>query len=303
MSAPRIMLFGAGGQVGQAFQHLIPQDVFPKEWEWGFFARKECDITDPAALRTAIQSFSPSLIINAAALTNVDGAEKDEVLADKVNFHAVAQMAAQCSALDIPLIHISTDYVFDGRATEPYREDDQMNPINRYGASKVMGEEAVRHELPFHVILRVASVFSAFAGNILPRSLQWIEQKEEIRMVTDIVSPPTPATAIARACGVIGQALLAGKTDGYGTFHFCGTPVCSRFDFMKALIDASEPFIANRPRLLPALCADFPGGAARPAYSALNCEKIERVYGIKQPAWQDGITEALDLLYKDQGKR
>lgn len=130
MTNYKIMLFGAGGQIGQTIQYLASKNRAPVGWEIGFFSHEDCDISDPAALRNAILSFAPDMIINAAAITNVDEAEKNRDMAEAVNFRAVAQMAAHCSAMDIPMIHLSTDYVFDGRETQPYREDAAMNPIN-----------------------------------------------------------------------------------------------------------------------------------------------------------------------------
>lgn len=292
----RVMFFGAAGQVGQAFQHQFNHPGFPRNWEIGLFSRAECDITDPMALRAAIQSFKPDLLINAAGLTHVDQAEKDEILAAKVNFHATANMAAQCSAMDIPMIHLSTDYVFDGTENSPYQTDDAMNPINHYGASKMMGEEAVRHELAWHVVLRVSSVFSAFGRNILTNTIKMIEEHDELRMVTDMISCPTPATHIAQALIVIGAQLLDGKANGYGTFHLCGTPPCSRFAFTQAIMEAYAPHTARRPAISPVERSAFANLAPRPAYSVLDCSKIKDVYGIAQRPWQEGLDEAIALL-------
>lgn len=290
------MLLGAAGQVGQALQHLAQHQQLPHDWQLALFSRAECDITNPAMLRSAIQTTKPDLIINAAGLTNVDEAEKNENLAMAANFHAVAQMAAQCSALDIPLIHLSTDYVFDGREPTPYKTDDRMNPLNTYGASKMMGEEALRHEHPFHVILRISSVFSAFRRNLLTSLLTLIEEKDELRFVTDIVSTPTYALDVARAIVTIGDELLQGKADGYGTFHLTGTPVASRFDFVEDVLRAYEPYTTRRPKLTATVCAEFPDAVRRPPYSVLDCTKIKAVYGIEQKPWKDGVREALAML-------
>src|SRR5271168_5398764 len=148
MTQKRIMLLGANGQVGQA---LRAADL-PADWELGAYGRAECDILDHRAVQNAVRVFKPDLIINAAAMTAVDKCETEEELAMAANFEAPANLAAQCASTDVPLIHISTDYVFDGTDGEiPYRHDSPMNPVNTYGYSKMMGEEAVRHELAWHV--------------------------------------------------------------------------------------------------------------------------------------------------------
>ncbi|NTU77441.1 MAG: NAD(P)-dependent oxidoreductase, partial [Alphaproteobacteria bacterium] len=170
-AAPRLMLLGACGQVGQALR----QTPLPFGWELGLYGHKDMDIARPAALREAVQRFRPDLIMNAAAFTKIDEAEQAPDKAIAVNFEAVAHLAAQCSALDIPLIHLSTDHVFDGRDETPYPPDFPMNPLNIYGQSKMMGEEAIRHELAWHVILRTSWVFSSFGNNVLTRLLQKID--------------------------------------------------------------------------------------------------------------------------------
>lgn len=296
MMNPKIMVFGAGGQVGQTIQHLASQNQAPEGWQIGAFTRKECDISDPAALRNAILSFGPDMIINAAAIANVDEAEKNRDMAEAVNFRAVAQMAAHCSAMDIPMIHLSTDYVFDGRENTPYREDAAMNPINLYGATKMMGEESLRHELAWHVILRISSVFGPFGQNILTKALQMIEKENDLRFVTDIVSAPTPALDVAHTLFAIGKQILAGKAGGYGTFHYCGTPACSRHDFVSSVMERYAPLTSRRPKITATICAEFIDSAPRPAYSILDCQKIHAVYGLPQPSWQDGLDTALQLL-------
>jgi dTDP-4-dehydrorhamnose reductase len=296
MTQHRIMLLGAAGLVGQAIQHLAAQDGAFPDWKLGLFSRAECDITNPAALRSAMQDFKPDLVINAACLARIDGAEEDHETADAVNFRAVAQMAAQCSALDVPLIHLSTDYVFDGRQNAPYMPDDQMNPVSHYGQSRMMGEEAIRHETPFHVILRVSSVFGPFRRNLLTSTLKAIEEKDELRVVNDIIAGPTSALDVAKAVIVIGTEILAGKTDGFGTFHLCGTPACSRYTFTEAVLKAYAPHTKKHPRLTPIVSNDLPHLKLRPRYSALECSKIKNVYGIEQKTWQDGIDASLAIL-------
>ncbi len=302
MKSQRVMFFGAPGQIGQAFQYVwksLPQRPL---WELGLFGRQECDIGNPVELKTVMQNFRPDLVINAAGLTRVDVAEQDEKTATEVNFHAVAGMAAQCSALDVPLIHLSTDYVFDGQKTTPYLPDDPMNPINTYGASKMMGEEALRHELAWHVILRVSSVFSAFHRNILTNTIQLIDKNDALRMVADTLSAPTPATHIVRALISMGQQILGGKTDGFGTFQLCGTPPCSRLEWAQAVLKAYEPYTTRRPTIEPTTSAAFAAPAQRPAYTVMDCAKIKEIYGVEQRPWQEGLDEAMEILFSRNGR-
>ena len=298
MTQHRIMLFGSAGQIGQAIQHLSKKTGFPHNWELGLYSRPECDITNPAALRHAIQSFKPHLIINTAGITRIDEAQKNQEIAVAANFHAVAQMAAQCSTMDIPLIHISSDHVFDGEKTMPYFPDDDMDPINHFGVTRMMGEESIRHEMPWHVIVRTSSLFSPFRRNILTNALKAIETLDEIRVVTDRTNGPTSAIYLAKALAVIGTQILAGKTDGFGTFHLCGAPACSRFEFIEGVRAAYEPHTTRRPKLIPVTSAETANLAKRPAYSVLDCAKIEKVYGITQQPWREGVAEAIDILFK-----
>lgn len=293
MGAKRVMLLGAAGQVGQALR----AETLPGDWELGLYTRANCDITKHGMVRQALQDFRPDIIINAAGMTAVDKCETEKEQAVAANFEAPANLAAQCSAIDAPLIHLSTDYVFDGRDGEvPYKPDDKMNPLSVYANTKMMGEESVRHEFPWHVILRVSSVFSAYGMNLLPKTLQFIDSRDELKFVTDQKSCPTYAPDIAKALIVIADALLRGKTDGFGTFHLCGEPAVTRYEFTQAIMEAYAPYTERRPKILPAVSADFPGYAVRPAYSVLDCSKTRDVYGISPRPWSSGLKQAMEQL-------
>lgn len=296
MEEERIMVLGAGGQVGQALRQVW--DTLPEHpgWTIGWFDREQFDMTSPAALRDAVQGFAPHLVIHTAGYTDIDAAQDDEIAAIKTNFHATANLAAQCTALDAKMIYISSVHVFDGTKTEPYLTDDPMNPINQYGASKMLAEEALRHELPWHVILRTAAVFSPYGRNIMTSLIEDMKTQRVHRAATDWTLNPTPALDLARACFAISEALLDGKVDGFGTFHYAGMPPCSRHDFATALAAALEPKLDRRAKLEAALAKDIAGKAPRPAYSALDCSKIERIYGIRPPDWRESLDEAIALL-------
>jgi len=294
----RVLLLGANGQVGQA----LTAEPLPADWHLGVYGRAECDITDHRTTQQALRDFKPDLIINAAAMTNVDACERETKTATAVNFDAAANLAAQCAAMDVPLIQLSTDYVFDGKdGAVPYKPDDQMNPLSVYADTKMMGEMAVRHELAWHVIVRVSSIFSAFGVNLLTRMLAALSEKEELKIVNDQTSCPTYAPDLAKALITMTEAILRGKHGGFGTFHYCGSPAVTRFDFVQAIMESYAPHTAKRPRILPALTSDFPGFAERPAYSVLDCSKTHEIYGIEQKPWREGLAEAIQTLHQ-QGK-
>lgn len=293
MAVKRIMLLGAGGQIGQALQAAAK----PSGWELGAFGHAQCDLANHGATQRALLGFKPDLVINAAAMTNVDACEKDQDRAVAVNFEGAANLAAQCAVRDIPLIHLSTDYVFDGcDGNIPYLPDAPMNPLNVYGNTKVMGEMSVRHELAWHTIVRVSSVFSAYGDNILTKALAAIDAKDELRFVSDQKSCPTYAPDVADALVTMGDAILHGKSGAFGTFHYCGAPEATRFDFVQAALEAYAPFTSRRPRLLTAQSSDFPDAAPRPAYSSLDMEKTTRVFGLSPLPWRERLKEAVALL-------
>ncbi len=297
MSENHIMLLGAQGQVGQALQH----EKLPADWQLHCHGRAELDITDHGGVKTALQRVRPALVINAAAVTAVDKAESDHREAVAVNFEGVANLAAQCAALDIPLIHLSTDYVFDGRdGNVPYTTENKMNPLSVYGQTKMMGEESIRHEHAWHVILRVSAVFSSFGKNILTNILKMIDERDELKFVIDQQACPTYAPDIAKALINIAEKIMGGKSNGFGLFHYCGSPETTRYEFVQEIMQTYMPYTQRRPKILPAKSTDFTGLAERPGYSVLDCSKIRDIYGIEQRPWREGLIEAMSLLMRDR---
>ncbi|MER2520495.1 MAG: dTDP-4-dehydrorhamnose reductase [Bdellovibrionales bacterium] len=293
MAIKRVMLLGAGGQIGQALQAV----AHPQDWELGAFGHAACDLAHHGATQRAIVEFRPDLVINAAAMTNVDACEKDPDKAVAINFEGVANLAAQCAVRDIPLVHLSTDYVFDGNdGNIPYVPDAQMNPLGVYGNTKVMGEMSVRHELAWHLILRVSSVFSSYGNNILTKALAAIDTMDTLRYVTDQKSCPTYAPDLAAALVTMADAILHGKPGTLGTFHYCGAPEATRFEFVQAVMESYAPYTARRPEILEAVSSDFPTAAPRPAYSSLDMEKTTRVFGLSPLPWRERLKEAVAIL-------
>lgn len=287
------MLLGGDGQVGQ----VIRSCTLPEDWHLDSYNKDRLDITNHSAVRVAIDNASPDIIVNLAALSSVDAAEKDKGLAVSVNFDAPANLAAICSFRDIPLIHLSTDYIFDGEKEAPYSPEDTPSPINAYGQSKMFGEDAVRQELAWHVILRTSWVFSEFGNNMLIKTLNRAKEEGALRVASDQIGSPTYGFDLAHAIVTIIDKLLAGKSDGFGTFHYCGTPCATRYEFAEEAIRASS----IKSDLTAAQAGDFPDFVARPHYSVMDCSKILKIYGIEQRSWRDGITKAI-LALVNQGK-
>ncbi|MDR3424236.1 MAG: NAD(P)-dependent oxidoreductase [Alphaproteobacteria bacterium] len=290
MVTNRILLFGANGQVGRALQAL----PLPEDWDLRRLTPAECDFTSPSDIGKAFHDFPPDLAINAAEMNDLDACEINPDLAREVNFHAVAHIAGQCDTAGAPLIQLSTAHVFDGtESTVPYLPDDAMNPINVYGQTKMMGEEAARHGLYWHVILRASLVFSAHGDNILTRTLRQIDTQDDIQAAQDEIVSPTSAKAVAEALLGIAKAILNGKGDGFGTFHICSEPEASRFDFLQAVMQAYAPFTDRRPKLTPVPASAIPQHVLRPLYSALNGDKIREVYGIDSRLWHEDLSLAV----------
>ncbi len=298
MVSNRILLFGGNGQVGRSMQRL----ALPSDWQFKALGRHECDFTKPRDIATAIQDYAPDLVINAAAMTDIDACERDPDLAREVNFHAVAHIAGQCAHVDAPFIHISTDYVFDGRQTAPYGTQDAMNPVNVYGQTKMLGEEAARHGLYWHVILRTSYVFSPFGNNALRKTLNAIDSQDEVRAASDQSANPTSATALAQGIVTIADAILHGKGNGFGTFHLSGETPATRFEFLQAVMDAYAPLTSRRPTLQPVPIADMTARVPRPACSILNNERLREVYGIAPHDWRVDLVKMVgEIAEKGEG--
>ncbi|MCB1344609.1 MAG: dTDP-4-dehydrorhamnose reductase [Rhodobacteraceae bacterium] len=277
-----LLIFGKTGQVAQALTRLAPQALA--------LGRAEADLADPAACAAAIHAARPGAVINAAAWTAVDRAETEETAATVVNGAAPAAMARACADLGIPLVQISTDYVFDGHGTAPFLPDDPVAPLNAYGRSKLAGEQGVRDSGAVHAILRTSWVFSAQGQNFVKTMLRLGRERAELRVVEDQIGGPTPAMAIARACLTLATHLQEDPAVS-GTYHFAGAPDVSWAGFARAImaqagLDCRVTGIAT---------ADYPTPARRPANSRLACPDLARV-GLARPDWRAALTEVLTEL-------
>ncbi|MBX9635600.1 MAG: dTDP-4-dehydrorhamnose reductase [Magnetospirillum sp.] len=270
----RPLLFGASGQIG--FE-------LARHGDFAIPDRAQTDLADPAACRAAILAHHPAAVVNAAAYTGVDKAETEPRKAFAVNGDGPAGLAQACAELAIPLIHLSTDYVFDGDKREAYNETDIPRPLSVYGASKLAGEEAIRHHLDRHVILRTAWVFSDRRDNFI-KTMLGLADRPDLSVVNDQIGGPTAAAHVALAVLRILDAMAAGRAE-WGTFHFCGTPAVSRF----ALAEAAFAALGRGPWLSPIPTGSYPLPARRPANSMLDCRRLQAAYGIAQPDWRSAL--------------
>ncbi|SEL07700.1 dTDP-4-dehydrorhamnose reductase [Pacificibacter marinus] len=282
-----ILVFGKTGQVATELQTLLPDATF--------LGRDQADLTDPYACFAAIMTLKPEAVINAAAYTAVDKAEEDEDTAALVNGTAPAEMAKACAALDIPFVHISTDYVFDGTGDMPFATDHPTAPLGAYGRTKLMGEDGIRNVAGSFVILRTSWVFSAHGGNFLKSMLRLGAGRDKLTIVADQIGGPTPARAIAEACVNIAERLKKDPNTA-GTYHFSGAPDVSWADFARAIFDAAK--ITCVVEDIPT--SAYPTPAKRPANSRMDCSTTTDVFGITRPNWRDAVRITLQELENSQ---
>lgn len=285
-----ILVLGAGGQVGASLRWRAlarGQGVIGLN-------RGELDITDAHAVRHAIDDLRPEIVINCAAYTAVDKAEEEPDLAMAINGTGAGNVARACALTAVPLIHLSTDYVFDGTGQGAYREDDVTAPNTAYGRTKLVGEKAVYDAWGKHIILRTAWVFGAMGENFVKTMLRLgASGLTELKVVDDQVGGPTPADAIADACLDIASHIARSDIVPWGTYHFSGAPTVTWFGFAQAIL-AHYPDLS----VLPCTTEAFPRPATRPANSVLDCERIRVAFGISQPDW----TPCLAQLLRDLGE-
>ena len=300
----RILLLGANGQVGTELQRsLAPLGDVVAGTRTGILADgRPCEVADfdaPASLATLVRQVAPDVVVNAAAHTAVDRAEAEPELARRINAEAPGVLARACAGTGAMLLHYSTDYVFDGKGTRPYREDDPTAPLGTYGESKLAGERAITASGCRHLILRTAWVYAPHGHNFLRTMLRLGAGREELRVVADQTGTPTPAGLIADTSARVLQCmLLDGQAAGSSLYHLTPAGDTTWHGFAEAILDGAvaRGLLERRPRVLPISTADFPTRAARPAYSVLDHSALERDFALSLPRWQDGLAGVLDAL-------
>ena len=294
-----ILLFGGSGQVGRALLRSLGRTntvVAPP--------RSEADLSDPDAVRRAIRRVNPSAIVNAAALTNVDLAEREPEVARILNEQAPGVMAEEAARNGTLLVHYSTDYVFDGAATAPYTEADSPDPINTYGASKLAGERAVAGANGPHLIIRTSWVYSPTGAGFVPTFLRDLRVHATIRVVSDQVGSPTWSSSLSEATAAILDALRS--DDGFylspgdaGVYHLGGSGAATRVEIARHILGvlqdrASAPYPV--PVVVPVSATEFAAAAQRPRYSALANGRVERRFGVRLSPWREELARMLSAF-------
>ena len=276
-----ILVFGKTGQVATELQ---------RQGEVTALGREDADLADPQGCAAIIADLKPSVVINAAAYTAVDKAEEDEAAAQTINAAAPGAMAGACKHLDIPLLHISTDYVFDGTGARAWQETDPVSPQNAYGRTKLAGEQAIRASGARHIILRTSWVFSAHGANFAKTMLRLSETRDVLSVVDDQIGGPTPAADIAVTLLTLADAMRDGAAGG--TYHYTGHPHRSWADFARAIFDQ-----AGRDVTVTGIPSkDYPTPATRPLNSRLDCAKLTADFGITPADWKAGLAAVLKDL-------
>jgi dTDP-4-dehydrorhamnose reductase len=281
----RVLIIGAGGQVG----HELMRAAWPTHATVTGLARADLDITDRSAVVSAMRNDPWDLVVNVAAFTAVDRAESERDAAFAVNRDGAANVAQACASRGIPLVHLSTDYVFDGTKAGAYTEDDPIAPLNVYGASKAAGEHAVRASLAEHIIVRTSWVYGARGHNFVKTMLRLGGERDELAIVDDQWGNPTAAADIAAA--IVG---IAARLRRWGTYHYCGAGTTTWYRLAVRIFELWSP--RRRPSLRPIASAEYPTPARRPANSALDCRRIVEAFGVARPRWEDSLARVLAEL-------
>jgi len=281
----KILIIGAGGQLGQCLKTVserrgITDIVFPAE--------TDANILDQAGLKALLEKENPVFVINCAAYTAVDKAEDEVELAKAVNETGAANLALACAANGATLIHVSTDFVFEGNEVKLLVEDDDANPINVYGQTKLDGEKAVIALLKEHFILRTSWLYSEYANNFVKTMLKLGADRDELNIIADQVGTPTYAIDLANAIFDI----ISSSSNAYGVYHYSNEGVTSWFDFAKAIFDISGTNVKASP--IPG--SAYPTKATRPAFSVMDKSKIKNTFNLAIPYWRDSLIECINKI-------
>jgi dTDP-4-dehydrorhamnose reductase len=289
----RLLLLGGTGQVGEELRAL----AMPHGVEVVAPGRSVLDLQDADAIDQVVAAGPWGVVINAAAYTQVDRAESDQAVAFAINAAAPSRLAAETGRRGIPLVHISTDYVFDGKKGAPYHEQDAVAPVNAYGRSKLAGEEGVGAGNPRHVILRTSWAYSPFGTNFVKTILRLAAGRDRLTVVADQRGCPTAARHIARTCLDIAMRCTSDPAQApYGVYHFAGAGEASWFELAEAIVDLSAGRRARSPQVVPIRTCDYPTPAARPLDTRLDCTAIIHAFGVAARPWREALEETINRL-------
>jgi dTDP-4-dehydrorhamnose reductase len=292
-----LLVTGSNGQLGWEVCRqgeekgivIIPLDI------------PEFDITDREAVYRAVSRSGLDIVVNCAAYTAVDRAESDQVAAFAVNSEGPSILAAACAERDLPLIHVSTDYVFDGCKPGSYLESDSVCPIGAYGKSKAEGEEAIRGVLKEHVIVRTSWLYGVHGNNFVKTMLNLGRDREEIRVVADQEGCPTFAADLAWAVLEIAAKVHNGQGGSWGTYHYCGGGSTTWFGFASKIFEIAKRYESFKVKnIIPIKTSEYPTAAKRPANSVMDCSLLTRNFNISQLPWEDSLENMLNTLYSQR---
>ncbi|WP_105180719.1 dTDP-4-dehydrorhamnose reductase [Pseudoalteromonas sp. T1lg21] len=291
----KVLLTGANGQLGLCFQDCISDSI-----ELTALSSKELDITCKASVQKMVDSLKPDVIVNCAAYTAVDKAESEPEQAHAVNCQGPENLAYAAAMLDIPLIHVSTDYVFDGNATEPYLPTDSTSPQGIYGVTKLAGEQAIKAVTSKHIIIRTAWVFSEYGNNFVKTMLRLASERDELGIVADQHGCPTYAGDLAALIVVIVTRIESSDFRDYGLYHFCGDKAVSWYEFAESIFAVKAKLNANFsiPKLNKLTTEQFPTPAKRPKYSVMQDNRLSLLNLPESSHWQDSLKTVIKKLNK-----
>lgn len=288
MKKPIILVTGSDGQLGSEIQRLSKQFAL---YDFLFIDKKDVDLTNPSAFTSYAHNFQIKYLINCAAYTTVDVAEKEQEIAAIVNESVPQMLAGYCKENDIRMIHVSTDYVFDGNGNKPLPEEALPNPLSVYGLTKLNGEKRVLEILPDSYVIRTAWVYSVYGKNFLKTMLTLGKQRPELNVVYDQVGSPTCAADLAMAMvSMIGS--IEEGIDVPGVYHYSNEGVISWYDFAVEIVKQAK----LNCKINPILSHEYPTAAKRPAFSVLNKSKIKRTFNLNIPHWADSLEKTIKEL-------
>src|ERR1019366_3127636 len=296
----RVLLLGGTGQVGEEIRTLASQ----KDIDIVAPTHSEVDLRDASAIARIVASAAWGAVINAAAYTDVDRAESEQAAAFVVNAEAPTRLATETGRFGIPLVHISTDYVFDGRKGTPYVEQDEVAPLNAYGRSKLAGEQGVCAANPRHVVLRTSWVYSPYGRNFVKTILRLASERERLTVVADQRGCPTAARDIARTCLNVAMRCASEPARApYGLYHFAGAGEATWFEFACTIVELAAARLGRSPQVVPIRTIDYPTPALRAADTRLDCTAIVRAFGVEPRPWRQAVAETIDCILTNRNIR
>lgn len=284
----KILVCGRNGQLAQALQGALAG-----LGELHLLGREQLDLAHPEALREPLRQLAPDLIVNAAAYTAVDQAEQDAQRAFAINAEGPRVLAEETARLGVPLIHYSTDYVFDGSKPSPYTEQDTPHPLSVYGCSKLAGEQAIAAVVGEHLILRTSWVYSLHGRNFLLTMQRLLQERPQLRVVDDQIGAPTWTATIAASTRALIERWQAGQPGAWGTYHLTAQGETSWFGFAQAIGEHLRAQGLPCAELLPIPSSEYPTPARRPRNSRLDCSRLAREWQVSQPHWRQALIDCL----------